>query len=271
MKLKYPELKLLSDFLIDVDPKIDLAFREESEADNRNALSVSGIGSYREEVFPDLIIRLARFWGCPEENLPEVAGFEASDSWHGRGEGDLRTLADELGKIYGQYYDAIISVQDIHDLAMTAAEEAPVGAVILRLEPTYEEFRDCTATGHGDTVLQALASLEKAVIAQWGEESALSDNHLLQCQLDLEELGIPGACIEFSDMSCPEDAFILRRLYVGDPYCCANCNHVDDYSELPPAKDLTMRCAPGDVFSDVECPQCGALCFPAPEFKYEPE
>lgn len=52
------------------------------------------------------------------------------------------------------------------------------------------------------------------------------------------------------------------------PFQCANCDHVAEYVDLPPAQDLAKRMAemsPGDVFSDVECPDCGALCFPQTE------
>jgi hypothetical protein len=51
---------------------------------------------------------------------------------------------------------------------------------------------------------------------------------------------------------------------VGDnPLCkCANCGFKANYADLPDAKDLDKRHGIGDVFSDAECPKCGALCFP---------
>jgi predicted RNA-binding Zn-ribbon protein involved in translation (DUF1610 family) len=45
-------------------------------------------------------------------------------------------------------------------------------------------------------------------------------------------------------------------------YECQNCGFTDDVSNLPMAKDLAERHTPGDTFSEVECPHCGALCFP---------
>lgn len=45
-------------------------------------------------------------------------------------------------------------------------------------------------------------------------------------------------------------------------FVCANCGYKDEYNNLPPAKDIEKRHDPGDAYSDVECPQCGALCFP---------
>ena len=54
-----------------------------------------------------------------------------------------------------------------------------------------------------------------------------------------------------------------------DPdYECQNCDYVAPYSELPKAKDILERMEPGDMFTDVECPACGALCF---EVEYEEE
>ncbi len=43
---------------------------------------------------------------------------------------------------------------------------------------------------------------------------------------------------------------------------CQNCSKVWPYHTLPKAKDILQRHEPGDMFSDVECPDCGALCFP---------
>lgn len=48
-------------------------------------------------------------------------------------------------------------------------------------------------------------------------------------------------------------------------FCCAGCGYQSAYGDLPEAKDITLRHCVGDVFSDVECPECGALCFPLEE------
>lgn len=47
-----------------------------------------------------------------------------------------------------------------------------------------------------------------------------------------------------------------------NPYQCQNCDYADEYKNLPPAKDIRMRTDPGEPYTDVECPECGALCFP---------
>ena len=43
-------------------------------------------------------------------------------------------------------------------------------------------------------------------------------------------------------------------------YECQNCCHTMPESETVPAKDIEQRHAPGDAYSDKECPKCGALC-----------
>ncbi len=48
-------------------------------------------------------------------------------------------------------------------------------------------------------------------------------------------------------------------------YECQNCGFQDDESKFKEAKDLFERHAPGDTFSDIECPHCGALAFPIKE------
>lgn len=48
---------------------------------------------------------------------------------------------------------------------------------------------------------------------------------------------------------------------------CESCAYKADYKSLPPAKDLFERVHIGGIFSDVECPKCGALCFPIKEKK----
>lgn len=43
---------------------------------------------------------------------------------------------------------------------------------------------------------------------------------------------------------------------------CQNCEKVLEDSECREAKDLLERHSFGDIFSDLECPRCGALCYP---------
>lgn len=45
-------------------------------------------------------------------------------------------------------------------------------------------------------------------------------------------------------------------------FVCENCDHEDHYDNLPVAKNLESRLEPGDIYTDVECPKCGALCYP---------
>lgn len=41
---------------------------------------------------------------------------------------------------------------------------------------------------------------------------------------------------------------------------CQDCKKVLEDSECKDAKDLLERHTLGDIFSDLECPYCGALC-----------
>ena len=43
---------------------------------------------------------------------------------------------------------------------------------------------------------------------------------------------------------------------------CGNCGYQADHENLPEAQDLYDRVDVGGIFTDVECPECGALCFP---------
>jgi hypothetical protein len=42
---------------------------------------------------------------------------------------------------------------------------------------------------------------------------------------------------------------------------CQNCTWTGDYDDAAPARDVHMRHEPGDEYSDIECPDCGALCY----------
>lgn len=45
-------------------------------------------------------------------------------------------------------------------------------------------------------------------------------------------------------------------------YVCDNCERKGDREDFVEAKRLNQRLAPGGVYTDVECPDCGALAFP---------
>lgn len=116
---KYPEFARLSEFLKDLDliDAYPISFEEEHEADNRFALRV---GVENRNGQPELLRKLAAFWGCPEDELPEAGcdSFEASDSWHCLGEGNLRDLADQIAKDQGEgFFDCVYTVGEIHKLA----------------------------------------------------------------------------------------------------------------------------------------------------------
>lgn len=117
---RYPEFALLSAFLKreGVPPETELTFIEDSAADNRHALSV-GLWPMEAERHPSLVRQLAGFWGCPEDELPaeDATAFEASDHWHGQGEGDMREFGDEFGKWDSPFFDRTVTVSEIHVVA----------------------------------------------------------------------------------------------------------------------------------------------------------
>jgi predicted RNA-binding Zn-ribbon protein involved in translation (DUF1610 family) len=45
-------------------------------------------------------------------------------------------------------------------------------------------------------------------------------------------------------------------------YRCDNCEFECRYGDLPPAKNLGERLDPNGPYTNVECPRCGALCYP---------
>jgi hypothetical protein len=125
-KAEYPEFRRLANFL-DVEGVLDgypIHFHEESEADNRFALSVS-INNRNGR--PDLLRKLATFFGCPDKDLPMEGeeSFEAEDSWHGATEedaGDLRELADEMAKEQGEgFFDCEYTAGEIRAIGNQTA------------------------------------------------------------------------------------------------------------------------------------------------------
>ena len=46
---------------------------------------------------------------------------------------------------------------------------------------------------------------------------------------------------------------------------CDSCGREARYGDLPRAKDLDVRLDAGAPYTNVECPECGALCYPKPE------
>jgi hypothetical protein len=121
------QFRLLSEFLKkeDVVDGYPIHFREESEADNRYALSV---GVHPRNGHPELLRKLAAFFGCPERELPDEGedSFEASDHWHGRGAGNLRELADEMTiDLREGFFDVDYTAGDIHALGAAPKVDPP--------------------------------------------------------------------------------------------------------------------------------------------------
>ncbi len=47
-------------------------------------------------------------------------------------------------------------------------------------------------------------------------------------------------------------------------YICQNCERQGAPEHFKPARDVLQRHEPGDTYSDLECPECGALALPLP-------
>jgi hypothetical protein len=106
------ELKKLGQALKDANPKTFITFKEDHDPENRYAIVVN-----TEE--HGLLRKLAKIFGCLEEELPEddAVEFEAGDHWHGRGEINLRTLADELIQIHGPFFSSVFTVEELQRFA----------------------------------------------------------------------------------------------------------------------------------------------------------
>lgn len=49
---------------------------------------------------------------------------------------------------------------------------------------------------------------------------------------------------------------------MSDQFRCQDCQHTGDYASFPFADDVLLRMEVGDVFTNAECPKCGALAYP---------
>jgi rubredoxin len=49
---------------------------------------------------------------------------------------------------------------------------------------------------------------------------------------------------------------------------CENCEKLFTEDECNPVKDIPQRFQRGDTYTDLECPDCGALCYYAGEERF---
>lgn len=105
------QFQILAEFLSDVDGGVEIEFWEDSAADNRGALNVA---CHQD---PGLARWLAEFFGARDGELPLVSSFQADDSWHGRGGGNLQLLADEIAGREGRFFSVIYTVDEIRGFA----------------------------------------------------------------------------------------------------------------------------------------------------------
>ncbi len=105
------ELEKLVELLSTEPPEKTITFREESARDVRYTLLVDSDD-------PVLLLKLAWLFGCPRERIFQLENgpLEASDHWHGRGQVDLRELADEFIPIKGEFFDFDITIFELRSL-----------------------------------------------------------------------------------------------------------------------------------------------------------
>jgi len=56
-----------------------------------------------------------------------------------------------------------------------------------------------------------------------------------------------------------------------DPYKCGGCERIAERASLPDAQDIEQRMESGDTYTDVQCPECGCLCFPVEDPEPQPQ
>jgi len=56
--------------------------------------------------------------------------------------------------------------------------------------------------------------------------------------------------------------FIVLSEGEGKMYACQDCETEWYENQVEEVKDASERFAPGDIYTDAQCPSCGALCFP---------
>lgn len=105
-------IEKLVELLSTEPPETKITFREESARDIRYTLVVSTQDNA-------LLRKLARLFGCPDQHSPSASDtlFKAGDNWHGRGEVDLRDLADELTATHGEFFDFDTTPAELRSLS----------------------------------------------------------------------------------------------------------------------------------------------------------
>lgn len=92
----------------------------------------------------------------------------------------------------------------------------------------------------------------------------LGVSHTFWSQEEVDRLGKLAARGEFNMMdSGSRITLTIEEPAAAPDLCrCDNCGFEAKHDDLPEAKKLSMRLEPGGTYTDVECPECGALCFP---------
>lgn len=112
--------------------------------------------------------------------------------------------------------------------------------------------------------VNAVAKLVCLVLKKWSSERR---NTVNLNQEAMDHLALCVSILSFlHEPSKPANAIVTEQAG-GDICICANCGFRSPHDGLPQAKDLWQRLTPGEIYTDVECPHCGALCFPSKQYQ----
>ncbi len=78
----------------------------------------------------------------------------------------------------------------------------------------------------------------------------------------LDALAYSHYCEEDGDIKEVVSIIPLNTLKSAAKYKCDNCGYRAGEKKFPPAKDILLRVDVGGIFTDKECPKCGALAYP---------
>jgi hypothetical protein len=161
MPPKYPEFVKLSDLLknLEIPETTEIRFFEESDRGNLYEITVGCQDT-------TLLRKLAEFWGAGQGTTTFAENqLTASDSWHGRGQGNLRKLADEIGIFDSPFFDMTMDVQEIHEIAETPGtqqaseeqkQESKALGILKRLREALSDHKGHGMPGFTDRALAIL-------------------------------------------------------------------------------------------------------------------
>ncbi|MCS3660074.1 putative RNA-binding Zn-ribbon protein involved in translation (DUF1610 family) [Salinibacter ruber] len=156
---------------------------------------------------------------------------------------------------------------DIWTSSSGPAPDTESGAVIEKVSGAFSDGREASArvvaTDHNPYL---------EVVLFGSDGSAVKGADFLTCPKDTVPIEVEGRQYRVGLLAVDTDGQAPTK---ENPYRdtaryeCDSCGHESWRAFLPAAKDLRQRIAPGGTYTDRECPECGALMYPAPQAKLE--